>query len=93
MPIIVLYFFFNNLSFTQIGILAAVISVISMATEVHGGIFADIHGKKTSLILHSVFGTLTMLFYFVGDSFSWFLLASVMYGIAGAFISGTRNAL
>ena len=93
MPIIILYFLLNNLSFTQIGILAAVMSIIHMATEVHGGIFADIHGKKTSLILHSVFGTLTMLFYFIGDSFAWFLLASVMYGIAGAFITGTRNAL
>jgi len=93
MPIIILYFLLNNLSFTKIGILAAVISIIKMSTEVHGGIFADIHGKKTSLILHSVFGTLTMLFYFIGDSFAWFLLASVMYGIAGAFISGTRNAL
>lgn len=93
MPIIVLYFLLNNLSFTQIGILAAVISIIQMATEVHGGIFADIHGKKTSLILHPVFGTLTMVFYFIGNSFALFLLASVMYGIAGAFITGTRNAL
>lgn len=93
MPIIVLYFLLNNLSFTQIGILAAVMSIIKMSTEVHGGIFADIHGKKTSLILHSVFGILTMLFYFIGDSFAWFLLASVMYGISSAFISGTRNAL
>lgn len=93
MPIIILYFLLNNLNFTQIGILAAVMSIIQFSTEVHGGIFADIHGKKTSLILHSIFGTLTMLFYFIGNSFYWFLVASVMYGIAGAFITGTRNAL
>lgn len=93
MPIIVLYFLLNNLNFTQIGILAAVMSIIHFSTEIHGGIFADIHGKKLSLILHSVFATLTMLFYFIGDSFSWFLIASIMYGISGAFISGTRNAL
>lgn len=93
MPIIILYFLVNNLSFTQIGILAAVMSIIRITTEVHGGIFADIHGKKTSLLLHSVFGMLTMFFYFIGNSFTWFLLASISYGIAGAFISGTRNAL
>ena len=93
MPIVILYFLLNNLNLTQIGILAAVMSIIMVGTEVHGGIFADIHGKRISLMLHSVFGILTMLFYFVGNSFEWFLLASVMYGIAGAFITGTRNAL
>ncbi len=93
MPIIVLYFLFNNLSFTEIGTLAAVTSIIHMATEIHGGIFADINGKKTSLMLHAIFGILTMFFYYIGDSFSWFLIASLMYGIAGAFITGTRNSL
>lgn len=93
MPIVILYFLLNNLNFTQIGILAAVISIIMVGTEVHGGIFADIHGKRVSLMLHSVFGILTMLFYFVGNSFEWFLLASVMYGIGEAFITGTRNSL
>lgn len=93
MPIIVLYFLFHQLSFTQIGILAATISFIQIITEIHGGIFADIHGKKTSLILHSVFGALTMFFYFIGDSFSRYLLASIMYWLAWAFITGTRNSL
>ena len=92
-PIIIIFFLLNNLNFTQIGILAAVNSIIHLSTEVHGGIFADIHGKKLSLILHSIFGALTMLFYFIGNTFAWFLLASVMYGLAGAFITGTRNAL
>jgi len=93
MPIIVLYYLVNNLSFTEIGTLAAVTAVIHMSTEIHGGIFADINGKKTSLMLHAFFGILTMLFYFLGNSFIWFLLASLMYGIAGAFITGTRNSL
>jgi len=92
MPIIILYFLLNNLNFTQIGILAAVMAVVSLSTEVHGGIFADLHGKKTSLLLHSVFGALTMFLYFIGNSFGYFLIASVTYGIAGAFITGTRNS-
>lgn len=92
MPIIILYFLFNNLSYTQIGILAAVTSIITLSTEIHGGIFADHYGKKTSMMLHSIFVILTMFFYFIGDSFVWFLIASIMYGIAGAFITGTKNA-
>ena len=34
-----------------------------------------------------------MLLYFIGDSFAWFLVASIVYGLAGAFITGTVNAL
>lgn len=93
MPIIILYFLLNNLNFTQIGILAAVMAITQISLEIPGGIFADTHGKKLSLMLHSVFATLTMFFYFIGNSFVYFLIASVMYGIAGGFITGTRNAL
>ncbi len=93
MPIIVIYFLLNNLNFTQIGILVAVTYIIQVSTEIHGGIFADLHGRKLSLLISSLFGFLTMLFYFIGDSFVYFFIASVMYGISGAFITGTRPSL
>ncbi|MFH1978092.1 MAG: MFS transporter [Candidatus Aenigmatarchaeota archaeon] len=93
MPIIIIYFLLNNLNYTQIGILLAVTAVVVLSTELHGGVFADLHGKKKSLLLHSVFGALTMFLYFIGDSFAYFLLAALAYGIAGAFVTGTRNAL
>ncbi|MBC8494850.1 MFS transporter [archaeon] len=93
MPIIVLYFLFHNLSFTQIGIFAAVTSFITLATEIPGGMFADVKGKKYSLILSAVFGLLTMLLFFIGDGFVMFLLAAIAYGFSGTFITGTRAAL
>ncbi len=92
-PIIILYFLLNRLSFAQIGILAATTLVVQMTTDIYGGIFADTYGRKATLLLHSVFGAITMLFYFIGNSFPWFFLASIMYGIAGAFITGTRNSI
>ena len=93
MPIIIIYFLFNNLNFTQIGILASVMAIIKISVEIPGGIFADLHGKKISLILHGVLAFLTMFCYFIGNSFIWFLFASVFYGLSGAFLSGTRNSL
>ena len=92
MPIIIIYFLLNNLSLTQVGILAAVMAIATIITEIHGGIFADIYGRKLSLALHSVFGILTMFFYFIGNSFEYFLIASITYGLAGAFISGTLGS-
>ncbi len=93
MPIIILYFLLNNLNFTQIGILAAAMSVTTLSTEIHGGIFTDLHGKKISLIIASLLGALTMFLYYIGNTFEYFLVASFVYGLSGAFISGTRNAL
>lgn len=93
MPIIIVYFLLFNLSYTEIGVLGAAMALLHLVTEVHGGAFADRYGKKTSLTLHTVFGFLTMLFYFIGDSFSWFLIASIMYGIGGAFITGTKSSM
>jgi len=93
MPIIILYFLFHNLNYTQIGILASVMAILGILTEVHGGVFADKYGKRLSLGLSAVFGLLTMFFYFLGNSFIYFLIASICYGASGAFISGTRNAL
>jgi len=93
MPIIIIYFLFNNLNYSQIGTLAAVMATIAVATEMHGGIFADRYGRKLSLELHAVFGFLTMLLYFIGDSFFYFLIASILYGLAGAFITGTKNSI
>jgi len=68
-------------------------ATIAVATEMHGGIFADRYGRKLSLELHAVFGFLTMLLYFIGDSFFYFLIASILYGLAGAFITGTKNSI
>ncbi len=93
MPIIILYFLFNSLSFTEIGILASVMVTVALVLEIPGGIYADLRGRKASLLICSFFSLLTMLLYFLGDSFAYFLIASVAYGIAGAFISGTRESL
>lgn len=93
MPIIILYFLLNNLNFTQIGILAAVMAVVSLIFEIHGGVFADTYGRRISLLLSSVFGFLTMFFYFIGDSFPFFFVASIIYGLSFAFTSGTRQSL
>lgn len=92
-PIIILYYLLQHLSYTQIGILAAVTAFITLLTEIPGGMFADVKGKKSSLILSALFGLITMFILFVGNSFEIFLIAAVAYGFSGTFITGTRAAL
>ena len=68
-------------------------SLTHLVCEVPAGVFADKVGRKYSLLIHSSFATLTMFLYWIGDTFWVFLLASITYGIAGAFLSGSRQAL
>lgn len=93
LPIITIYYLSRELDYTQIGIIVGVTTAISLALDIYGGIFADINSKKGALVLHALFGALASLLLFLGNSFEWFLLAGIFYGVAGAFITGTRRSL
>jgi predicted MFS family arabinose efflux permease len=93
MPIIIVYFLLNTLSFTEIAILAAIAAGIGLALEIPAGAFTDKYGKKTVLILSSAFSFFMMAIYFFGNSFWEFAIASIFLGLWSAFTSGTRSAL
>lgn len=92
-PIITTYYLYNNISLSQIGILASVTFLVQILTEIHGGIFADKNGRRISLMIHSFLGLVSGVLLYIGSSFPVFLLASIFYGFAGAFITGTTSSL
>lgn len=92
-PIITLYYLSYHLTYTQIGILAAVTGLTCMATNMHLGVFADLHGKRWALALQGLFGGASMLFLYFGEGFFPYLFAGICYGIAGGFLLGARETL
>jgi len=92
-PVLVLYYLLHNLSFTQIGIIAAASAITSVLLEIHGGVFSDTYGKRKSLLIGSFLGLITITLFLIGDNFWYFLLASIIYGICFSFVSGTRESL
>lgn len=92
-PIIILYYLQYGLNFTQIGILTAIAQVSNSVLEILGGVFADLYGKKISLIIYSALRMVYMLILLVSSSFGWFVLASLFYGISLGIGSGTQNAM
>lgn len=93
MPIIILYYLFYGLNYQQIGILASVLAISTILLEVPSGIFADKFGRKYSLLLCSVLGTISMLIYLFGSNFLMFLIATSLFGMSMAFFSGAEEAL
>jgi MFS family permease len=93
MPFLILYYLFFELTFTQIGIIGAATGITAMLLEVQGGLFADKYGRKSSMFLGGIFGFLTFVFLYFGNSFWPFLIAGILYGISGSFLSGTRQSI
>ena len=82
----------ESLTLTQIGILFTVISVSSFLFEIPTGAFADLYGRKASTIFGYVLQSLAfLLIFFFNDFYSLFLIF-VLWGFAGTFISGAREA-
>jgi len=67
-------------------------SVVWIAMEIPTGYFADVIGRKQSLVLTGIFATLSMLIFGLGVNFYHFLFASLFWALAGVFISGADSA-
>lgn len=92
-PVIVLFYQENGLSMLEVVILQAVFSVVILITEIPSGYFADIVGRKHSIVIGAILGAIGMLIYTFSYGFWGFLLAETMLAIASGFFSGADSAL
>ena len=93
MPILMLFYKDLGLTNEQAFRLKAVYSIAVVLFEVPSGYIADVLGRRATMILGSVLGTLGFAFYTVGNGFIWFFMAEVTLGIGMSFISGADSAL
>ncbi|MCF2139825.1 MAG: MFS transporter [Candidatus Lokiarchaeota archaeon] len=92
-PFIYLIFISWGYSLFQIGILMLIREVITYVFEIPSGILADNFGKKTELLICFTFYILAFISYFLGPSFIFLAIGSVLYGLGEAFRSGTHKAM
>lgn len=93
MPIIVLFYQDNGLSMQEIMTLKGINAVAVVLLEIPSGYFADVWGRKQTLILGSILGTVGFVLYSIGYGFWGFLAAEIVLGIGQSFISGSDSAL
>lgn len=91
-PIVVLFWQKNGLSMTQIMFLQSLFSIAVVLLEVPTGYFADIFGRKKSLMLSGLFLFLAMASYSIGNNFFHFLIAEMMWAFGISFASGSNSA-
>lgn len=93
MPIVVLFFQENGLSMTEVLLLQAIFSTAVVIFEIPSGFFSDLMGRKNTIVIGLVLGTLGFLTYIVSYGFWGFLLAEIILGLSASFISGTDSAI
>jgi len=93
MPIVVPFYESNGLSMKDIMILQAVYSIAIVVLEIPSGYMADVIGRKKTLIIGAVFGTLGFTTYSLSFGFMGFLVAEIILGIGQSCISGADSAM
>ncbi len=91
-PIIILFWQANGLSFFQIMLLQAIFSVAVLLLEIPTGFFADVYGRKKTMILSGVFLGAGAFAYSIGTSFYHFLIAEIVWAVGSSLMSGTDSA-
>jgi MFS family permease len=93
MPVIVLFYQENGLSMSQVLVIQSIFSIAIVIFEVPSGYFADVSGRKNSIVIGSflVFGGFVV--YAASYGFWGFLIAELILGLGSSFISGSDSAM
>lgn len=93
MPIVVLFYQENGLGMREVFILKSIYSISIVVLEIPSGYFADVLGRKNTLIVGSLLGFIGFSVYSVTYGFWGFLIAEVVLGFGQSLISGADSAL
>ncbi len=92
-PFLVLLLRDAGQSFTQIGLLYAIRDIATNVLEIPTGVFADIFGRRKSMVMAFVAYIVAFIIFYAFSNFYLFALAMVFFGAGEAFRSGTHKAL
>ncbi len=93
MPIVVPFYKANGLGMKDVMLLQGVYSITIVILEIPSGYFADVLGRKKTIIIGTLMGFLGFLTYSLSFGFWGFLIAESILGIGQSFISGSDSAM
>lgn len=92
-PIITIFFQEHGLSMQEIFIIQSIFSLGVVLFEIPTGYFADVVGRKKSLIIGMTLGAIGLTLYSFSREFWGFLIAELILWLGSSFISGTDSAM
>ncbi|MEE8399426.1 MAG: MFS transporter [Desulfobacterales bacterium] len=92
-PVMVLFWQENGLSLTEIMVLQSLFAIATVILEIPSGYFADIQGRKKTLVLAGSTLFVAMSVYCMGHGFFHFFIAEMIFAVSVSLTSGTTAAL
>nr|WJK63379.1 MFS transporter [Halobacterium salinarum] len=86
------FLLFNGLSYTQIGLIASIQSIVVVASEVPTGYVGDRIGRRNSLAVGAAILLVSNASYLVATDLIGFTFTFVTLSFGGTFISGSASA-
>ena len=93
MPMIVPFYKENGLTLSEIMLLKSVYSIVIVALELPSGYFADILGRRKTLVAGAFLGTAGFACYSFSHNYTAFIIAEIALGAGTSFISGADSAM
>ncbi len=92
-PVMVLFWQENGLSLTEVMVLQSLFAIATVILEIPSGYFADIRGRKQTLVISGsgVFAGISV--YSMGHGFYDFLVAEMIFAVGVSLLSGTMSAM
>ncbi len=92
-PFLILFFRDATMSFFQIGVLYAARDIATNLLEIPAGVFADVFGRRRSMVLSFSAYIISFVMFFTWPGFGPFIVAMIVFGLGEALRSGTHKAL
>jgi len=88
-----MFFYLRFITYEQIALITIIQQATAIVLEVPTGAFADIFGKRKTLVISYIFYTISLFLMPWGNTFIYFALLEVLKGTAKALYSGAFEAL
>jgi MFS family permease len=92
-PTTILFYKSNGLDLNDLLLLKAVMSIVVFITELPSGYFADVVGRKASLLLSCIVWSLSLFIFCLGQDIYYFIVGEALLGLALSLLSGADSAL
>jgi MFS family permease len=91
-PVFILFLQFHHLNFQEIFWVITIGSMVGFAMEIPTGVFADLFGKKRSIVLSKLGVFISFVIFGFSTSFWMFVVAQAVFELGRALRSGTEGA-
>ncbi len=92
-PFLMLFFLDKGISFLQIGTLYAIREISINIIEIPSGIFADILGRKKTMITSFIAYIASFIVFYFSQNYVWLVIAMVFFSFGDAMRTGTHKAM